>query len=380
MIFIILQLLLKNSGKIKSKIKSAAEALNIQHYQLQKLTGTRFVGHRRAAFKCLLDTWPAMKLAFENIITDPKTRQETKAKVKGLLKKLNLYHFMSLVTCYLDILEIVTPISKLFEVEHLLPFEVQPLVSETIANIDNCINASIDHDLLVSYLASFRLMDGELNSSFLKADDRARSNSDCEHVSIAFENMTDLDETVVRETIAKKQNALRSLKVIFEERFSSFSDPVYQNMKWLDPKNWEDVAYGSNQIEKLVSHFKDPLEKANFDRHVVHKEWCQLKNFARSHHSGLDAHSLWEKILIYRRNEFKNVCLVAEIVFSLSTSNSMVERAFSLLTLLLSDKQLSLKHETIKSLMKINLSDKIWKEKEKNEILERAVDAYLSKR
>ena len=29
--------------------------------------------------------------------------------------------------------------------------------------------------------------------------------------------------------------------------------------------------------------------------------------------------------------------------------------------------------------MKINLSDKIWKEKEKNEILERAVDAYLSK-
>ena len=71
-----------------------------------------------------------MKLAFENIIADSKTRQETKAKVKGLLKKLNLYRFMSLVTCYLDILEIVTPISKLFEAERLLPFEVQPLVSE----------------------------------------------------------------------------------------------------------------------------------------------------------------------------------------------------------------------------------------------------------
>ena len=246
---------------------------------------------------------------------------------------------MSLVTCYLDILEIVTPISKLFEVERLLPFEMQPLVSETIANIDNCINASIDDDLLVSYLASFRLMDGESNLSFLKANDRTRSNLDRERVIIAFENMTDLDETVIHETIAKKQNALRSLKVIFEERFSSFSDPVYQNMKWLDPKNWEDdVAYGSNQIEKLASHFKDPLEKANFDCCFVHKEWCQLKNFARSHHSGLDAHSLWEKIFIYRRNEFKNVCLMVEIVFSLSVSNSMVERTFSLLTLLLSDK------------------------------------------
>ena len=144
--------------------------------------------------------------------------------------------------------------------------------------------------------------------------------------------MTDL-ETVVHETIAKKQNTLRSLKVIFEEHFSSFSDLIYQNMKWLDPKNWEvDVAYGSNQIEKLASHSKDPLEKANFVGRVVHKEWRQLKNFARSHHSGLDGHSLWEKIFIYRRNELKNVCLMAEIVFSLSASNAMVKRAFNLLT------------------------------------------------
>ena len=104
-----------------------------------------------------------------------------------------------------------------------------------------------------------------------------------------------------------------------------------------------------------------------------------MKNFTRSHHSGLDAHSLWEKIFIYRRNEFKNVCVMTEIVFSLSASNSMVERAFSLLMLLLSDKRLSLKHETIESLIKINFSDKIWTEKEKNEILERAVDVYQSK-
>ena len=140
-----------------------------------------------------------------------------------------------LIKCYFNILEI-TPISKLFEVEHLLPFEVQPLVSETIANIDDCINASIDDDLLVSYLASFRVIDGELNLSFLKISDRTRSNSDRERQSIAFEDMTNLDETVVHETIAKKQNSFRSLRVIFEEHFSSFSDPIYQNMKLLDPK------------------------------------------------------------------------------------------------------------------------------------------------
>ena len=72
--------------------------------------------------------------------------------MKGLLKKLNSHHVMSL-TCYLDILEIVTPISKLYDAEHPLALEVQPLVSETITNIDNCINASIDDDLFANYLA-----------------------------------------------------------------------------------------------------------------------------------------------------------------------------------------------------------------------------------
>ena len=125
----------------------------------------------------LASCWPAMKLAFENII-----------EVKGLLKKFNSYRFMSLVTCYLDILKIVASISKLFEEERLFLFEVQPSASEIIANINDCINASLDDDLLVSYLASFPVIDGELNSSFLKADERTRSKSDHECVSIALEN------------------------------------------------------------------------------------------------------------------------------------------------------------------------------------------------
>ena len=74
--------------------------MNIQHYKLPKLIGTGFVGHHRA-YKFLPDIWPAMKLAFENVIIDPKTKQKTKAKKEDLLKELNSYCLMSLVTCYL---------------------------------------------------------------------------------------------------------------------------------------------------------------------------------------------------------------------------------------------------------------------------------------
>ena len=95
--------LLKNSGKIKDEIGAAAKVLGIQHYELPKLTGTRFVGHRRSAFKALLNDWPLFLVAYENVASDPKTKSETKAKVLGLLKKFQSYNFLIQTCIYLDL-------------------------------------------------------------------------------------------------------------------------------------------------------------------------------------------------------------------------------------------------------------------------------------
>ena len=40
---------------------------------------------------------------------------------------------------------------------------------------------------------------------------------------------------------------------------------------------------------------------------------------------------LWKKIINFKRNEFPNVCALAEILIAVSGSNSSVERAFSIL-------------------------------------------------
>ena len=49
------------------------EALGIQHYSLPKMSDTRFIGHRRRAFRTLLDMWPAFIMAYSNV-NDNKTR------------------------------------------------------------------------------------------------------------------------------------------------------------------------------------------------------------------------------------------------------------------------------------------------------------------
>ena len=194
-----------NSGKIKGEIKAAAQALNIKHYTLSKLTGTRFVGHRHNAYTRLLNLWPAITMAYENVCADENTKPDTKAKVTGYLAKLRSYSFLCLLCSYLDILEIVTPISKVFESEALMPNEVKPLLSETVTNIDDCLEGEYDDEMLVGHLASFRIVEGELTSTFIKADDPHKRNADKERITYKFHNMTSLEDSALIRAIEKKK-------------------------------------------------------------------------------------------------------------------------------------------------------------------------------
>ena len=96
---------MKHSGKIKSEIKTACCAIDIHCYTWPKLGGTRFVGHHRNSFTNLLNVWPSIVLAFENVIADTKTKAAMRAKVAGLNRKMKSYRSLCLTCVYLDILK-----------------------------------------------------------------------------------------------------------------------------------------------------------------------------------------------------------------------------------------------------------------------------------
>lgn len=175
--------LLKHLGKIKGEVKAVAQTLNIEHYALPKLTGTHFVGHRCNAYTHLLALCPTITLAKENVMADENIRQHTKAKVTGYLIKLRSYSFLCLVCAYLDILKIITPISKIFESEVLMPTEAKYLLSKTVNNIDDCIEGEYDDKMLFSHLASFHIVEAQLTSKFIKANDPREWNVDKEHIT-----------------------------------------------------------------------------------------------------------------------------------------------------------------------------------------------------
>eukprot|EP00795_Rhopilema_esculentum_P011494 gene11494-21711_t len=136
-------------------------------------------------------------------------------------------------------------------------------------------------------------------------------------------------------------------------------------MQWLDPKYWTDSKdYGVEQIEKIYLHFKKPLDDAGFDFFTIGKEWRLLTVLVESFfikaavRNPLTPEKIWQKIVTRRKDEHPNVCLLVSLLTCLSGSNSTVERAFSVLTSMLSDRRLSLHHETMEDLMLIKCNNK----------------------
>ena len=60
---------------------------------------------------------------------------------------------------------------------------------------------------------------------------------------------------------------------------------------------------------------------------------------------GKEGHVLWKNILSYKPKEFPNIGLLAELMYCLSGLNSAVERGFSILTMIFSDRRLKKKKQ-----------------------------------
>lgn len=374
--------LLKNSGKIKSQVAECAGNLGIHYYPLPKIHGTRFVNHRRRGFKNLLETWPAYTLAYENVVADTQgATANTRAKVAGLLKKFKSYSFLCSVDVYLDLLEELAPTSMVFEADTLMPYEVASAVTRTIMQLrEKEDEIGQEGEFLDSYVARYNITEqGVAKGEFVKAGHKKKKKENREYVTVEFQ-MDDFDRDRCLEKVRSiKKKVIPVVIATLKDRFSSYDDEIFSKMNWFDPAFWtSDKEFGIEDIQSLSRHFEEPLSLASFDTPRALKEWKSFKIFVRSHYSKLpEAKPLWQSVLCNRRQEFPNLCKLVSLIISISGSNSSVERTFSVVTNILSDKRLSMRHNTTNEALIIYGNDSLWSTEEREAILDRAVEIYL---
>ena len=325
--------------------------------------------------------WKPLTTAFENIVADRKTTAPVRTKAQGILKKLQSYRFLCLVCCYLDVLELITPASKMFEEEELMPYEVKPIINETILNLNDAIQCDADEDVLASYIASFKVGDGStITTECFNAADAHKLIKDRRVIQVELLGMKFVQKESYEVAISEKKKVCENLKGAIDTKYSDFDEPVFQNMKWFDPQTWDQERQETDQITSFYEHFKEPLDNANFQLNFCLKEFKKFKNYVHVNHEGKKAKEIWKEFYKTRRSEYPNLAKIGELMMCFSSSNSSVERAFNLLTMLLTDQRLTTSHNTLNAILNIKINDKVFTESEKNEILVAAVKSFMEKR
>lgn len=128
-----------------------------------------------------------------------------------------------------------------------------------------------------------------------------------------------------------RTQSIPSIITCIRTRFESFQNPanaMFDSMKWVDPANWSKEL---DQLKLLATHFKDVLGE-EFKEEKLKVEWKDLMVIVCHYYSGARALPLWSKIINYRRSQFPNLCMLAEVVLAVGVSNSIVEGGFSILS------------------------------------------------
>ena len=327
--------------------------------------------------------WPAFDLAYENIAADKGTREETKAQVKGLLRCFRNYEYLALVYCFLNLLEKTRPCSKVFEGKGLLPFEIWPSAQLTIDDLREIV--AEQEECLDSNLRRFEMKEDDdckanLEGEYSRVNDNLCNVENQRPVVVYLRNITNIRNGVKRQALWECCVVAEKLVQEVEDRFEGYNEGIYNSMKWFNPMHWTaEKDFGVSDLSEFASHFEKPLQGTKFDLKIALKEWSTFKKFVAYNMKGTEARQLWASILAYREKEYPNLCILAKLMVAISGSNSNVERAFSILRLLLSDKRLSTSHTLMEMRLRFAVNDIIWTEKEQEDLLTHATELYLMK-
>ena len=348
--------MMKRSGKLKRHLESLGKVQEVQVFKFGKIHGTRFVSHHRRGVNVLIHNWLPLLQVLENSLANQGGRGGSDAKLRGVLKKLRNVRFLSASCVYKEILEILSRLSLQFEKDELLIFEVLPALEEAKSRLEELEESATASLPLES--AGFTLDGQEVHCRLPKPGHMRKKVENREYTDLTYSKMTNYEEDLKSQVSNLKSAAVPLVVQTLDSRFKSFAeDDLIQNTRWIDPANWKEKPEEDLQSMMLLAErFETTLAAHGFSAKQVPREWKDLRITVRNYYAGVNAHILWQRIATYRQMQFRNILMLVDIILSLGSSNSVVERGFSILTGMMSDRRLSLKHETLEDLLMVKVN------------------------
>ena len=304
--------------------------------------GTRFVTHKVAALGRLIDRYGAYVNHLTALTEDSTVKACDKQRLKGYILKWRtgkmlqgsaLFHdllrpcaipckvLQDDEVCIVSAIEVVLKTNKAIERFNTTAFDDLPTVKKVFARIEH-------KDGVASYQGA-DLADYESGKAYLKSH--------------------------------KDQYTDKVVSCLKDRVKVHHPDLLTDTLTILATQGWQKVDVTDSSVklalQRLSSRFEVPLQKAQVDIALLEEEWEDMTEYAKRYLDLVqeDYRTIWWKLFnSVDSKKWTNILSLAELLFCLPMANGHVERLFSSLKLIKTDRRSCLGEDHLDHLVRIS--------------------------
>ena len=302
--------------------------------------GTRFIAHKVAALERLVNRFGAYLNHLAILSEDPSIKSTDKHKLKGYLLQWRNAKMLYACAMFHDLLKPAATLCKVMQYDEISIVEAIEAVMKSSRTMEKLMATNF-HDLPTVKKISAALKRDENGSYYQEA------------------KITNLEDGVAY-LQEHKDAYIAAIQACLKDRVKVQSIELLTHaMTILAPNGWEktkDASFAYEALDSIASRFRVPLEKSNVDCSLLQEEWDDMVDYAKRYLNLVqEEHQvLWWKLFnAVDAVKWKNILAVVELLFCLPMSNGRVERLFSLLKIIKTEKRACLGDDRLHSLMQI---------------------------
>ena len=318
----------KFNVKNRRDIKEIASVLQIEFVHLPEIKEVRWLSSKYRADEAVLKDLSAIAVHLEEIATGSTEKAN---KAKRLHKELTSFKFLKLLHLMLDVLSVVGDLSRFFQTENLLVYEVVTGVDEAVMKLmDLKENGGLHMRKFLQYY---------------DPEHKAFTASGNKTVTLTGLCPDTVDFKDVRTTAL-----LDGIINYISKRFADFTtEPlscfaIFNYELW--PSDVTDLArYGRQELQTLLDFFQKALPDSVLSQ--AQPEFMTLKATLKSYKSKVSPLEGFRALLTNPPGKLQHIMQVIALMLTISCNTAKCERSFSAMNLVKTRQRLSMGQDVL---------------------------------
>ena len=304
----------------------------------KRASGTRWISHKLAALKLLVDKLGLFIQHLETLSSDRSVKSSDQAKLKGYLKEWKSAKLFVYSCFFVDLLQPAAVLSQAFQGEDVDAVTV----ASALSKVKKQLNSLQDREACTLQTVRHYLGTVEANDEYqgVRLSNISQAIAQLKEDSSFYVNL--LNDAI--EARLGGSNEIASIAII------------------LNCEAWDASSSCNESIDEIilhyVCHFEEPLRQQGLQATQLElvNEWHDMLDYTVQYLSPSSRHykATWFKIFhSSRAREWQNILLLIRIFFTLPVSNAALERMFSNLGRVKTAKRSSLSQGTLENILRI---------------------------